>query len=76
MVALFVDERKSSYRSQFVIFTYRLSDGIVRCCKEVQAMPITNNKRRIHNRKTAVSLGVISAIRQLFFMTEVYDERT
>ena len=29
-------------------------------------MPITNKKRRIHNRKTAVSLGVISEIRQLF----------
>ena len=50
-----------------VIFTYGWSDGIVRCCKEVQAMPITNNKRRIHNRKTAVSLGVISAMRQFRF---------
>ena len=61
-------------RSQFVIFTYDRSDGIVRCCKEVQAMPITKNKR-ISNG-TAVSLGVISEIRQLFFMTEVYYERT
>ena len=65
MVALFVDERKSSYRSQFVIFTYRLSNGIVRCCKEVQAMPITKNKRIPSG--TAVSLGVISAIRQFCF---------
>ena len=58
-------EEKIVFRSQFVIFTYGRSDGIVRCCKEVQAMPITKNKR-IPNG-TAVSLGVISAIRQLFY---------
>ena len=52
-------------RSQFVIFTYGRSDGIVRCCKEVQAMPITKNKRI--STGTAVSLGVISAIRQFYF---------
>ena len=64
------------FRSQFVIFTYSRSNGIVRCYKEVQAMPITDYKRTSNNRKTAVSLGVLSAIRQSFFMTEVYYERT
>ena len=59
------------FRSQFVIFTYGQSDGIVRCCKEVQAMPITDYKQNSNNRKTAVSLGVISAIRQFVFMMEV-----
>ena len=66
---------KDICRSQFVIFTYGRSDGIVRCCKEVQAMPITK-KKRIPNG-TAVSLGVISAIRQSVFMMEVgNDEHT
>ena len=53
--------------SQFVIFTYGQSDGIVPCCKEVQAVPITDYKQNNNNRKTAVSLGVLSAIRQLCF---------
>lgn len=61
--------------SQFVIFTYAPSDGIVRCCKEVQAMPITKNKRIPSG--TAISLGVISVIRQFVFMMEVgNDEHT
>ena len=33
------------FRSQFVIFTYAPSDGIVRCCKEVQAMLITKKQK-------------------------------
>ena len=39
----------------------------MRCCKEVQAMPITDYTQNSNNRKAAVSLGVISAIRQLFY---------
>jgi hypothetical protein len=40
-------------------------------------MPITEHKQNSNNRKTAVSLGVISAIRQFVFMMEVgSDEHT
>ena len=59
------EKEKIVFRSQFVIWTYAWSDGIVRCCKEVQAMPITKNQRLSNG--TAVSLGVISAMRQFIF---------
>ena len=68
-------EEKINPCSQFVIFTYGRSDGIVRCCKEVQVMPITKYKRI--PSETAVSLGVISAMRQFVLMMEVgSDEHT
>jgi len=40
-------------------------------------MPIADDKQNSNNRKTAVSLGVISAIRQFAFVMEVEsDEHT
>lgn len=39
------EKEKIVFRSQFVIWTYAWSDGIVRCCKEVQAMPITKKQK-------------------------------
>ena len=60
-------EEKVGFRLQFVIWTLCRCDGIVRCCKEVQAMHMTSHKQNSHSRKTAVSLGVISAMRQFNF---------
>jgi len=42
---------KTLFRSQFVIWIYGWSNGIVRCCKEVHAMPITNQKHNINYKQ-------------------------